>query len=63
MANGFPFSLLMILPLLFWVVIIYLILRLLRAVEAGARAQDRIADALEQGTAVPSKQPSVASGA
>ena len=48
MAGGFPFSLLMLLPALFWVVSLYLMLRFLRAIEEGARAQSRIADALER---------------
>lgn len=55
-ANGLPFSLLMFLPILFWIVGLYLILRFLRAFEEGARAHGRIADALEQRSAVRSKQ-------
>jgi|GEM_PF-5146747 len=56
MADGFPFSLLMLLPSLFWVVSLYLILRFLRVFEEGVRAHGRIADALEQASAVRAKQ-------
>jgi uncharacterized membrane protein len=48
MAGGFPFSLLMLLPVLFWAVSLYLMLRFLRAIENGVRAHSRIADALER---------------
>jgi uncharacterized membrane protein len=56
MAGGFPFSMLMLLPVLFWVVSLYLMLRFLRAIEDGVRAHGRIADALEQVAAARAKQ-------
>jgi hypothetical protein len=43
--NGWP-ALFMVAPVVVWIIWIYLIVRFLRAFEAGVRAHERVADAL-----------------
>ena len=50
--NGFPF-LLMLLWLGAWVLGFYIIYRLVRAIERGVDAHERIADAMERGARMP----------
>lgn len=54
-VDGLPFALpfLMLVPFAFYVALLYLIFRLLKAFESGVRAHERIADALGKSASAP----------